>query len=654
MKKTDWIFRQTIHHFIFTIFICIISFHVKGQDDRFQVLEKRLKDLSTTVPGLSQKVEYSVNNGSLGDFLQGIATANNLNFNVDPSLTQKVSNNFTGETVITILLFLSRQYSLDMNFIGSIINIYPFRDPLANMLPPPKELKIQYNDYLRVVTFDLHDDTLINVAKKLTQLTNENIIVLPEISVKRITGYVQNMPLTDALEKLALTNSFKINQTNDNVIVLESLKADEEMVTREKALANSNYSVRKINKGQNTGSSSIEVNDDGGKVLVNLNVSNAQIKEVIKSLAEQAKINYFEYSEIIGTTTANVSNMEFEQVLGFILQGTKYTYSKSGAVYLIGDRNDEGLRAKKFIQLHYRSADSLIGIIPMELRQGVEIKEFKELNGFLLSGSLPSINEIESFVKQVDKVIPLITLEVIILDVSKGKTVATGISAGTSDSTIRSGGTLLGAGGLNYTFGSADINRFLNAIGLNNVFNLGRVSPGFYVQLTALENNSNVTQRQTPKLSTLNGHTANLSIGNTQYYSISTQNVIGSLTPQTVVTQQFIPVSADLIIDITPFVAGDDEVTMNLSVSISNFTSTTTTVNQPPPTSTSKFKSILRVKNEEMIVLGGIERDTKSESGSGIPFLSRIPVLKWIFSSRSKSSSKVVSIVFIKPTIIYQ
>jgi len=649
----DLNFSRAVFSLVFTISICFGSIHVKGQDDRFQVMENRLKNLAVTVPGLNQKVEYSISNGSLGDFLRGIATANNLNFNVDPSLTQRVSNNFSGETVITILLFVSRQYSLDMNFIGGIINIYPFKDPLANRPPPAKELKIQYNDYLQVVTFDLQNDTLINVTKKLTQLTNKNIIVLPEISDKQVTGYVQNMPLVNALEKLAITNSFKINQTNDSVIVLEPLRVDEEMVTRGNAVANPNFSIRKINKGQSASSSSIEVNEEGGKVLVNLSVTNAPIKDVIKNLAEQARINYFEYSEITGLTTANVTNMEFEQVLGFILQGTKFTYSKSGAVYLIGDRNDEGLRAKRFIQLHYRSADSLIGIIPMELRQGVEIKEFKELNGFLLSGSLPLINEIESFVKQVDRVIPLITLEVIILDVSKGKTVATGISAGTSDSTIRSGGTLLGAGGLNYTFGSADINRFLNTIGLNNVFNLGRVSPGFYVQLTALENNSNVTQRQTPKLSTLNGHTANLSIGNTQYYSISTQNVIGSLTPQTVVTQQYIPVSADLTIDITPFVAGDDEVTMNLNVSISNFTATTP-INQPPPTSTSKFRSIIRVKNEEMIVLGGIERDTKSESGSGIPLLSRIPILKWIFSSRSKSNSKVVSIVFIKPTIIYQ
>src|SRR4030095_12167867 len=109
---------------------------------------------------------------------------------------------------------------------------------------------------------------------------------------------------------------------------------------------------------------------------------------------------------------------------------------------------------------------------------------------------------------------------------------------------------------------------------------------------------------------------------------------------------------ANMAIDIMPIVEGDDQVTLTIGVSISDFTSTPD--NQPPPTSTSKFKSILRVKNEEMIVLGGIERTEKSQSSSGIPFLSRIPVLKWLFSSRTKHNNKVVSVVFIRPSITYQ
>jgi len=146
-------------------------------------------------------------------------------------------------------------------------------------------------------------------------------------------------------------------------------------------------------------------------------------------------------------------------------------------IFRIGDGKDEGLRSKKLIQLQYRSVDSLLAIIPAQLKEGIEIREFKELNCFLVSGSQPQIKEIEAFVKQVDNLVPMVTIEVILLDVTKSHTVTTGISAGTADSVVRTGGSILGAGGLNYTFGSLDVNQFLNKIGLNNVFNLGRVSP---------------------------------------------------------------------------------------------------------------------------------------------------------------------------------
>ena len=379
------------------------------------------------------------------------------------------------------------------------------------------------------------------------------------------------------------------------------------------------------------------------------NMQNTPIIDIIKNITTQAGVNYFIYSDIKGNITANTSNMNFDDALSYILQGTDYTYKIDSNVYLIGEREKEGLRANKVIQLKYRSVDSVLAFIPQNIRKGVDIKEFKELNSFLVTGSSPQINEIEAFVKNIDRLVPMIMIEVILLDVKKSKGVKTGISAGVSDS-IKTGGTILN--GLNFTLGANSINSFLDRIGLNNLFNIGRVAPNFYVTLQALENNANIDLRQTPKLSTLNGHKATLSIGSTRYYAITTQNVLGSLNPQTVVTQQFIPVEANLAIDIRPIVSGDDQVTLNIDVNISDFIGSTP-LNVPPPTSKSMFSSIIRVHNDEMIVLGGIERTEKTQDGSGIPILSRIPILKWFFSSRSKATSKVVSVVFIRPTIIY-
>jgi type IV pilus assembly protein PilQ len=647
MKNRTKIFVQLI-----SLLICYLS--LNAQQDRFQTLEKKLRDLTQSVPGLNQKVETSVSNGSLQEFLKGLAATHNLNFNIDPAISQRVTSYFSNEKVFTVLLYLAKQYNLDFAFTGTIISISPYRDASVSLPPKPKELKISYNPAAELLTMDLQDDSLLNVAKKITQLSNKNVIVQPDLFSKRITGYIQELPVQNAIEKLALTNNFKLNKTNDDVFVLESLKADEEIISKQNYDDNSNIAVRKVNKNNNQASSTtINVSRDiNGKKKISLNVVNTPIKDIIKAVSEQAGINYFVYSDISGNATATVQNMEFDEVLKYILQGTKYTFNTSNGVYMIGDRKDEGLRSHQMIQLKYRSVDSLLPVIPAELKQGVEIQEFKELNSFLLSGSDPQIKEITAFVKEVDKTVPMVMIEVILMDVKKSKIVQTGINMGVSDS-VKTGGTLIGAGGTDFTFGANDINRFIDQLGLNNVFNIGRVSPKFYISLKALENNSNIDLRQTPKLSTLNGHTANLSIGSKRYYLQRTQNVLGSLNPQTLITEQYIPLEANLTIDIKPFVSGDEQVTLNIDVNISDFIGDTP-INVPPPSSTSKFKSIIRVKNEEMVVLGGIERNEKSETGSGTPFLSRIPILKWFFSSRSKTNAKTVSVVFIKPTIIYQ
>jgi type IV pilus assembly protein PilQ len=181
---------------------------------------------------------------------------------------------------------------------------------------------------------------------------------------------------------------------------------------------------------------------------------------------------------------------------------------------------------------------------------------------------------------------------------------------------------------------------------------LGHVVPSFYVSLQASENKANTEIRSVPKVSTLNGHFATFSIGNSRWYKNTTSNVIpSSATSQTILSNTYTETKADLKIEIKPIVSGDDQVTLNIKVNISDFTSIPTD-GSPPPTSNSNFQSIIRAHNEDTIVLGGIERTENDESGSGIPILSRIPILKYIFSSRSKTKAKVVTVVFIKPTII--
>ncbi|MCX2496393.1 type II and III secretion system protein [Pedobacter sp. PF22-3] len=632
---------------VLNLSVLTTSAQVTSSQDRLKAIEERLRNLAVTVPGLNQPVQLSMSGASAQEFLRALAQANNLNINIDPQLNFKVYTNFRNETAMNVMLFMAKEYDLDINLIGSIMSVTKVQSPRPVVVP--KDFRVNYNASNEYLGFELNNDTLSQVAKKISQLSQKNVVVPVALMSKKVSGFIAAAPFEVALEKLAYANDLKMNKTNDGVFIFQALGEGEELyVNGDQATA-----VKRSNKAAvGQGASNFTLNgrkDNQGNRTVSVDALNTPILDLIKSASSEVGANYFIYSDIKGTVSTRLSGIGYDTFLTALLQGTEYTYKKDGGVYLIGDRKLEGLRANRIVQLQHRSLDTIQMMIPNEWKRGVEIKEFREQNTLLLSGSSPQVNEIENYIKQIDRVVPMVLIEVTLVDVRKGKTVKTGISAGVSDS-VQTGGKILP--GIDYTFGANSINNFLSRLGRNGAVNLGRVTPNFYVKLSALENNNNVDIRSVPKLSTLNGHSANLSIGSSRYYSQRTQNVIPSLNAQTVVTEQFTEVNANLEIDIRPVVSGDDQVTLNIKVNISDFIGNPP-LNAPPPKSTSKFSSIIRAKNEDMIVLGGLERTESSENGSGVPILSRIPVLKWLFSSREKSNNKVVTLVFIKPTILY-
>ncbi|MFD2581594.1 type II secretion system protein GspD [Pedobacter vanadiisoli] len=618
-----------------------------NSQERLKAIEERLRNLSVTVPGLTQPVQLSMSGASAQEFLRALAQANNLNINIDPQLNFKVYTNFRNETAMNVILFMAKEYDLDINLIGSIMSVTKVQTPKPAVVP--KDFRVNYNASNEYLGFELNNDTLSQVAKKISQLSQKNVVVPVALMGKKVSGFIAAAPFEVALEKLAYANELKMNKTNDGVFIFQALGEGEELyVNGDQATA-----VKRSNKpagGQGTSNFNLSGRKDNqGNRTVSVDALNTPILDLIKSASNEVGANYFIYSDIKGTVSTKLNGIGYDTFLTALLQGTEYTFKKDGGVYLIGDRKLEGLRANRIVQLQHRSLDTIQMMIPAEWKKGVEIKEFREQNTLLLSGASPQVNEIENYIKQIDRVVPMVLIEVTLVDVRKGKSVKTGISAGVSDS-VKTGGTILP--GIDYTFGANSINNFLSKLGRNGSVNLGRVTPNFYVKLSALESNNNVDIRSVPKLSTLNGHSANLSIGSSRFYSQKTQNVIPSLNAQTVVTEQFTEVNANLEIDIKPVVSGDDQVTLNIKVNISDFIGNPP-LNAPPPKSTSKFSSIIRAKNEDMIVLGGLERTESSENGSGVPILSRIPILKWLFSSREKSNNKVVTLVFIKPTILY-
>ncbi len=71
-----------------------------------------------------------------------------------------------------------------------------------------------------------------------------------------------------------------------------------------------------------------------------------------------------------------------------------------------------------------------------------------------------------------------------------------------------------------------------------------------------------------------------------------------------------------------------------------------------PAIDTRNVSTEVAIQSGQTIILGGLIQETKSEGRSGVPFLSRIPVIGGLFGVSNTSSDRTETIVMITPTVI--
>jgi len=624
---------------IFYLLIQLFALQSVYAQDRIVAIEAQLNAMDSLAPGLNEEVTFTVSNVSIQELIRNLAQLNQLNITIDPSIQIMVTNNFNEVQAKELILFLCKQYSLKLEITGSIISVSKYVPPIDPPKPyVPKIPKITYEEKSNSLSMDLKNDSLFLVTKEITSISGINVIFTPGLQGRKVSAFIDKTPFEPALEKFALANDMEV--LNDNGFFILSPKETEVPAKQSK----------KKGGARNNTSESFFDYDVSHKSNISINATNVSIKEIITTISNEAGVEYFIYSKLEDTRTIQVKNIGYEELLEKLLSGSEATFKVVNSIYLIGERAIENLRVTKVIQLKSRTVVDVITAIPKILTEGIEIKEFPDLNSLIISGSALAIQELESFIFDIDKVVPVILIEVMIVDSRSNVTLSTGISAGLSDEPVATKGTLLP--GVDMTLSSESINNLISSFNGFGWFNIGKVTPNFYLSIKALESDGVIKVRSTPKLSTLNGHEAIITIGNTEYYLEETNSVVGTQNPQNIKTQNYKPVKVDFTLKINPIVSGDEQITLDIMVEQSDFTSRIS--KEAPPGSISRsFTSQIRIKNGEMVLLGGLEEKKVSETTSGIPLLSRIPILKWLFSSRVKENSFEKLNVFIKPTIIY-
>jgi general secretion pathway protein D len=104
-------------------------------------------------------------------------------------------------------------------------------------------------------------------------------------------------------------------------------------------------------------------------------------------------------------------------------------------------------------------------------------------------------------------------------------------------------------------------------------------------------------------------------------------------------------------IRITPTIHHNREVTLEMNFELTYVTDLGGTY-MPPTLGNRKVSSTLRLRDSETGIIAGLTRGTTTEGSDGIPLLSSIPVLKEVFSSRSKTRERTDILISITPRIL--
>ena len=173
--------------------------------------------------------------------------------------------------------------------------------------------------------------------------------------------------------------------------------------------------------------------------------------------------------------------------------------------------------------------------------------------------------------------------------------------------------------------------------------------------LNFLSTNGNVNSISNPKIVTLNNQKAIISVGNTIYYKYASSVVTdqnGNPNTQYTIDSKFV----GIVLDITPQISDNGDIVLSIQPTLSAFRDLTqlnnTNRGMPPDTKDNTMLSIVRLKNNQTLVLGGLITTDSQLQVNGVPVLKEIPLIKYLFSSRNKVTNKKELVFVITPHII--
>ena len=279
-------------------------------------------------------------------------------------------------------------------------------------------------------------------------------------------------------------------------------------------------------------------------------------------------------------------------------------------------------------------------------RQGIVVEAHQATNSLLIMATKSKWLELKALLDTLDRRQPQVLIQTALIEVSSDFSKEIGIeyaNVETPTGDTQKGFAFTSVGiSAGDTIGEARLPS-PTAAGLTfGIFDGEDLGIPFILQAAQARNDSNILS--VPSVLVANNQTA--SIESSDQIPYQTSNAV-----QGAVSADVAYAEAGITLRISPSISAEKYLRLGISLDVSAFRGESSG-SLPPPTVRRKIDTVVTLPDGATLWLGGIVRDDSTENDQGIPYLSDIPLIGWMFGSNSKTEIKTTLFFFCTPRIL--
>jgi type IV pilus secretin PilQ/predicted competence protein len=376
---------------------------------------------------------------------------------------------------------------------------------------------------------------------------------------------------------------------------------------------------------------------------VSIDIKNGDLLDVIKLLAQESGQNIVATASVKGTTTISLHNVPLREALDLIVRTNGLEYRQVGNIYVVGTPDELARQFGSSGQAAQTVAFPIRYASPLDLAK--QLSTVLPASAFtidtrtdtlLVSGTPEVIQTARNFMALEDVPAPQVVFEVKVIDVTKNND-AQNV-------------------GIDWT-GSSTLGLFENCITCTS-FQVAPNPPAqsgnpitfqpftrnalfISAKINYLISHNQASLLADPRVEALDNQQAKILVGQTYpivYYSSQAGQF------------QVNYIDVGVILQVTPVINTDGYITTTLHVERSTIAGLV--ANQYPILNNRKIDAILRVKDGDTIVMGGLVDDETTKTTTKVPLLGDIPVVGALFKNVSNTKLHNEIVFLITPHIV--